>query len=191
MTSTWLIMRSSLLWQYIFILSPQITDQDAMDIVMPFHCWSIYPKYLITCVSRKTSNFDVTIKNVKLYFIQGATLQSAGPFLSQVATFTSRSPSNVTILSPINTTTTLPSSGSAFTSTVHSTNQIHLQPVQQQITLTALPDKPIIQNMANIAKPSPTKAGKTMTTWNAHNVLFFYQLSIVKTRIQEWKDGNL
>ncbi|XP_021375901.1 zinc finger protein 341-like isoform X3 [Mizuhopecten yessoensis] len=128
----------------------------------------------------------MSFANVDTSAIQlASTLQSAGPFLSQVATFTSRSPNNVTILSPV--TTSLPSSGSAFTSTVHSTNQIHLQPVQQQITLTTLPEKPIAPNMGNIAKPSPTKAGRKSA--QASLVTVVSADSLVK--LKRSKNGNM
>ncbi|KAK3086146.1 hypothetical protein FSP39_014292 [Pinctada imbricata] len=87
--------------------------------------------------------------------LQGAGLQTASPFLPQVGSLSSRSPNSITIFSPANTTASLPSSGSAFTSTVTS-NHIQIQP----LPLAPVPaEKPLSHTVA-IAKPSPTKAGR-------------------------------
>ncbi|XP_046585126.1 zinc finger protein 341-like isoform X2 [Haliotis rubra] len=63
---------------------------------------------------------------------------------------------NVSILSPVNTVPSFSSSGSAFTNTITS-NQVHIQ-TAPQITITPVHtgDKTLV----NVAKPSPTKAGR-------------------------------
>lgn len=81
--------------------------------------------------------------------LQGTTLQANGPLLSQIAPFNSRT-SNVTILNV--STSALPSSGPAFTSTV-SSSQIPLQ----NVMFTTLAEKPIAPALT---KPSPTRTGR-------------------------------
>ena len=103
-------------------------------------------------ITQDSSIFRIWLIYILFYLQQqGGALQASGPLLSQVAPFNPRT-SNVTIFNAINTTTALPSSGSAFTSTV-STNQVPLQ----NVMFTALTEKPIAPT---VAKPSPTKAGK-------------------------------
>ncbi|KAL3859600.1 hypothetical protein ACJMK2_009814, partial [Sinanodonta woodiana] len=80
------------------------------------------------------------------------TVQATGPFLSQVTHLTPRVSNNVTILSPIQSTATLASNGSAFTSNVNNLQPL-LQQHTQQITISSLPEKP-----QTVIKPSPTKA---------------------------------
>lgn len=85
---------------------------------------------------------------------QGAALQASGPLLSQVTPYNpnlSRT-SNVTILNTGSSVATLPTGGSAFTSTV-TANQV---PLQNVMFTAALPEKTIAPT---VAKPSPTKAG--------------------------------
>ncbi|XP_067650777.1 zinc finger protein 341-like isoform X2 [Haliotis asinina] len=63
---------------------------------------------------------------------------------------------NVSILSPVNTVPSFSSSGSAFTNTITS-NQVHIQ-TTPQITIT--PVHTGEKTLVNVAKPSPTKAGR-------------------------------
>lgn len=65
----------------------------------------------------------------------------------------------MTILSPITTTTAAPHPPTSMYNPVPHTNQVQFA-LPQQVTFANLSDKPIAPNVNNIAKPSPTKAGK-------------------------------
>lgn len=91
--------------------------------------------------------------------LPGNTVQATGPFLSQVTQLAPRATNSITIISPVQSSTSLaPSNGSAFTSTSTATNIQPLVQNGQQITIATVPEKQPTTPM--IIKPSPTKAGR-------------------------------
>ncbi|KAJ8302984.1 hypothetical protein KUTeg_019380 [Tegillarca granosa] len=162
----------------------QTTSLPAYTTIPPSPLTQLTQNMVLTDDLMSFANVDQTLGASTIQL--GSAVHPAGPFLSQM-TYTTRSPNNVTILSPVNTTTATlqPSSGSAFTSTV-STNQIQVQPAPQQITITALPDKPIAPN---VAKPSPTKAGRKSAQASLVTVVSPDDASIMK--VKRGKNGNI
>lgn len=92
-----------------------------------------------------------------IHLTHGNTLQTNGPYLSQVAHLTPRSSTNLTILG-VPPSSLSQSNGSAFTRSGSAENLQQMVHTPHQITIaTGIGDKP--HNIHHIIKPSPTKAG--------------------------------